>query len=266
MSIKDRIILLKEPNSPVAESYRSLRAALSRNLVKGKRRFTIVSSWGGEGKSMVSANLAVGFSQLLIEVVLVDGDLRRPTLSRVFEQQNNKGLKELLAGEAGVADCLYSTPIERLSFLPAGLSNDNPADLLGTGRLKRILEEECLKDRCLVIDTSPLSACADALMIAAQTDGAIMVVSPEAWRGDAEAHYAADLEDHGIEVFGVVLNNADPSEQVPGSGYGDNYGYGYGYGYGQTAGYGQEYRAPETTKSGFFKLFPKKRGNKGHLD
>ena len=78
MSIVDRLILLKEPNSNVAESYRSLRAALSRSLAKGKRKFLVVSSWGGEGKSMVSANLAVAFSQLLMDVVLIDGDLRPP--------------------------------------------------------------------------------------------------------------------------------------------------------------------------------------------
>jgi len=73
------------------------------------------------------------------------------------------------------------------------------------------------------------------------TDGAVLVVSPEKWQGEAEVHFTQDLEDHGIEVYGVVLNNADPREKTPGSGAG--YGYGYGYGYGQ--GYGREHQAPE---------------------
>ena len=242
--IEERLILLKEPNSAIAESYRSLRAVLSRSLAKGKRSFTIVSSWGGEGKSMVSANLAVAFSQLFLDVILIDGDLRRPTLSRVFDAEGAPGLMNLLE-DGGSADAmLVKTPIERLFVLPAGKSVANPGDLLGKGRFPDILKELLVGNRCLVIDTSPISACSDALLMGSHTDGAVMVVSPDKWQGEAEAHFAQDLEDNGIEALGVVLNTADPGEQTPGSGYG--YGYGYGHGYGQ--GYGREHEAPKPTR------------------
>lgn len=229
MELKERLIILNEPNSAIAESYRSLRAVLSRSLAKGKNKFTIVSAWGGEGKSMVSANLAVAFSQLLMDVVLIDGDLRRPTLSRVFEREEKRGLLQLLEFGGSVKDCIYPTQLERLSVLPAGRSSSNPGDLLGKGNFGEILNDPSLRDVCVVLDTSPLSACSDALLMGPQTDGAIMIVSPDRWHGEEEAHFAQDLEDHGIDILGAVLNKADEGEQAPGSGY----GYGYGQGYGQ---------------------------------
>jgi capsular exopolysaccharide synthesis family protein len=260
MSIEQRIILIQEPNSLTAESYRSLRAALSRSLAKGKRRFTIVSAWGGEGKSMVSANLAVAFSQLLMDVVLVDGDLRRPTLSRVFEQDTKPGLMELLETGGDTLERVYPTPIERLSILPAGQSRSNPGDLLGKGTFEEVMRHLAATDKCVVIDTSPMSACSDALLMGIHSDGAVMVVSPDKWQGEAEAHFVQDLEDHGIEVFGAVLNNADPSEKVPGSSS-SSYGYGYGYGYGQ--GYGREHAAPAKEKSRLATLLSRKKPSKG---
>lgn len=204
---------------------------------------------------MVSANLAVAFSQLFLDVILVDGDLRRPTLSRVFEAVDRPGLMNLLDTPGSAASYLYQTPIQRLQILPAGKSTANPGDLLGKGHFPEILKELSANNRCVVIDTSPISACSDALLMGTHTDGAIMVVSPEKWQGEAEVHFAQDLEDHGIETLGVVLNNADPGEQTPGS-----YGYGYGYGYGQ--GYGQEHVEVEEkqkkTKKGLSSLFKKK--------
>lgn len=253
MAIEDRLIILKEPNSMVAESYRTLRATLSRSLAKGKRHFMVVSSWGGEGKSMVSANLAVALSQLLMEVVLIDGDLRRPTLSRVFEHYGKAGVMEILENpSASVSDLICPTSIERLSLLPAGQSQANPGDLLGKGGFGRITSDPALAEKCIVLDTSPLSACSDALLMGGHTDGTIMVVYPAKWQGEPEAHYAQDLEDHGIEILGVVLNNADLSEQPAA----DTYGYGYGYGYGTYGAYGRETSAPKAkprkSKPGLF--------------
>lgn len=240
-SIEDRLIILKDPNSPVAESYRSLRAALARSLASGKRCFSIVSAWGGEGKSMVSANLAVSLSQLLMDVVLIDGDLRRPTLSRVFEVEEQPGVMELLEGGGGVTKFVCSTPIDRLYVLPSGKSAVNPANLLGTNRFGELLEELRKEDVAVVIDTSPVSACSDALLMSAHTDGAIMIVSPDKWQGEAEAHFVQDLEDQGVELLGAVMNNADAKELLPGSGYGQYGQYGqYGKGYGMYGNYGKE--------------------------
>lgn len=197
----------------------------------------VVSAWGGEGKSMVSANLAVALSQLLMDVVLIDGDLRKPTLSRVFEHEDTPGIMNLLESDDNAENYLCTTPVERLTLLPAGRSNANPGDLLGKGGFERIFTAPSIADCCVVLDTSPISACSDALLMGESVDGAIMVVSPSKWQGEPEAHFAQDLEDHGIDILGAVLNGADPSEAASGASYGQGYGYGYGYGqdYGQEA-------------------------------
>ena len=213
----------------------------------------IVSAWGGEGKSMVSANLAVALSQLLMDVVLIDGDLRKPTLSRVFEQDDTAGVMNLLEAGDGAENYLCTTPLERLMLLPAGKSRSNPGDLLGTGSFPRIFEAPSIADRCVVLDTSPMSACSDALLMGESVDGAIMVVSPSKWQGEPEAHFAQDLEDHGIDILGAVLNGADPTEQATGASY--NGAYGYNYGYGQP--YGQEQSRPP--KKSFLSKFMKDR-------
>lgn len=209
---------------------------------------------------MVTANLAVSLTQLMMDVVVIDGDLRRPTLSRVFEKESQPGVMELLEAGGDANKFVCDTPIERLFVLPAGKSAANPADLLGTGRFKSIVEALKCDDLAIVIDTSPVSACSDALLMAEHTDGAIMVVSPEKWQGEPEAHFAQDLEDHGVELLGAVMNNADYKEMMPGSGYG---GYGqYGQGYGMYGTYGREDSSAQKTSS-FVKslksIFKKKR-------
>lgn len=261
MSIEDRLVLLSDPNSPIAESYRSLRAALSRSLAKGKRKFAIVSSWGGEGKSMVSANLAVSLTQLLMDVVLIDGDLRRPTLSRVFEIEPLPGVLNVLEHGIPAGELVCETSIERLFVMPAGQSDLNPGNLLGTGRFLSVIEALDHDDVCVVIDTPPMSACSDALLMATHCDGAVMVVSPDKWHGEAEAHFVQDLEDYGIEVLGAVMNNAEDKEALPGSGFGNygTYGQGYGQGYGQ---YGQEPEPPKTSRFSISGLFSKMKSKK----
>ena len=202
---------------------------------------------------MVSANLAISLTQLLMDVVLIDGDLRRPTLSRVFEQDRQPGVLELLESGGDPNKFVCDTPIERLYVLPTGKSAVNPANLLGTGRFKKILDDLSSDNLAIVMDTSPVSACSDAFLMTKHADGAIMVVSPEKWQGEAEAHFVQDLEDQGVTLLGAVMNNADQRELLPGSGYG-NYGqYGQGYGmYGAYGVYGQEHEggAPKK-KSGF---------------
>lgn len=205
---------------------------------------------------MVSANLAVALSQMLMDVVLIDGDLRKPTLSRVFEHEDTPGIMNLLESDDNAENYLCSTPLERLMLLPAGHSKANPGDLLGKGGFERIFTAPSIADRCVVLDTSPISACSDALLMGGSIDSAIMVVSPGKWQGEPEAHFAQDLEEHGIDILGAVLNGADPSEQSLGPNYGQDYGYGYGYGYGQ--GYGQESKSTPKKKGLLAKILREK--------
>lgn len=234
------IVLLSEPNGVVAEAYRNLRASLSKQMVQDKRVFTVVSAWMGDGKSMVCTNLATSLSQLHLNVLLIDGDLRRPTISRIFSAHKLTGFTECL--EDGKLRRGYKTKIEGLEILPRGLSTANPANLLSTDQLRRAMDYWRSQYDVIVMDTPPLSVCSDAMLLGSLTDGAVMVVSPKGWDGETEVRFQEKLKDYGIPLLGAVLNGALGSELTGRSyGYGYGYGYGnYGYGYGYGGSYGAE--------------------------
>lgn len=227
--------MVDKDHGAVAEAYRSLRVSLSKQLAQGKKVFAFVSAWPGDGKSMVCTNVAIAFSQMHLKTLLIDGDLRRPTISRVFGAHNLAGISDDLETNPDSLCMGYPTKYHNAFLLPRGLSEKNPANLLNPERLARLFRK--LRDEydAIIIDTPPLSACSDALLLGSQADGATLVVSPKGWDGEVESRYLLQLQEHGIEALGVVLNGALGAES-------HGYGYGYGYGYGQGAyGYGSTY-------------------------
>lgn len=227
---REPIAIVSQSQGPVAEAYRSLRVALSTQLNQGKSCFTLVSAWPGDGKSMVCTNIAIALGQLHQRVLLVDGDLRRPTISRVFGAQAKCGLTDDLEANRAKSEGIYPTVFPNTFLLPRGLSEKNPANLLGPDRLARLFRSLRSEFDCVILDSPPLSACSDALLLGSHSDGALMVVSPKGWDGEVELRYKQQLEEHGITLLGVVLNGAQG---------GESHGYGYGYGYGRT--YGKSY-------------------------
>ena len=250
-NLSEPIVLLADSNGSVAEAYRSLRVALSKQLTQNRRVFSFVSAWPGDGKSMVCTNIAIALSQLHQKVLLIDGDLRRPTITRVFGAQHKAGLSDDLENLPEKLHMGYATKFPNTYLLPKGQSESSPANLLNPNRLQRIFFALRQEYDCIVVDTPPLSACSDALMLAAPCDGSILVVSPKGWDGEVEVRYKQQLVEHGIEVLGVVLNGSLGAES---HGYG--YGYGnYGYGRGQYGNYGgksdKKPRRSSSTSEGF---------------
>lgn len=230
---REPIIVVTESNSAVAEAYRNLRVAIAQHLARDVKCLTLVSAWPGDGKSMVCTNLAVALGQLHQKVLLIDGDLRRPTISRVFGAHRLSGLSDDLERPGDSPNMGYETKFTGLFVLPRGLSESNPANLLGPGGLSRVFGAYREAYDCIIVDTPPLSACSDALLLGAQSDGAVLIVSPKGWDGEVEIRYKQKLAEHGIPLLGVVLNGAKGAE---------SHGYGYGYGsYGSTYGYGGNY-------------------------
>jgi succinoglycan biosynthesis transport protein ExoP len=230
MENTDHIVVIQQPNSEVAESYRSLRASLTRHISRGKRRIALVSTWSGDGKSMVCTNLSVVLSQLHLNVVLVDGDLRLPTISKVLGMDQYRGFTDYLEGGVELEELLQATPVPNLRVLPRGLSTENPANLLGRERLATLFQTLQAEADCVIVDTPPLTACSDAILIGVQADAAILVVNPKSWDGDVEARQKQQLLEHNIEVLGVVLNGASDSENRGyGSAYSNTYRYKYNY-------------------------------------
>ena len=237
------LVLLSDPQSVIAESYRGVRTSLQRALSNGVRTVMFVSTFGGDGKSMVCANVAVALSQLFLEVVLVDCDLRKPTTTNLFDALDKPGLSDFLAGSAQMDQILYPGGVDRLRIVPSGTIHTNAADLLGRPSLGAFCKQVADKCDVVLFDTSPLSACSDALSLGTHIDTTVMVVNPRQWDGDVEVKARQSLEAHNIPVMGLILNGTDP-----GDGYGYGYGYGgygaRGYGYGYGYGYGVKEGAP----------------------
>ncbi len=219
-SPEDWLIVVKDPDSLVAESYRSLRTKLSTDISHGLRSLMVVSTRSGEGKSMVAANLAASLTQLYFKVILIDGDLRRPSLTRLFGCEDIVGFTNYLEGNTLLSEAIYSTSIDKLSILPAGTSKSNPANLLGRHLLPEAIAELRERGYFLIFDTPPITACSDAILIGTQVDGALMVVNPSTWQGDSEVKVTKELKAHDIEIVGAILNGASESEQEH-SGYKD---------------------------------------------
>jgi len=139
MSHAPDFVILSQPNGPVAEAYRSLRVALQRKMVTGQGAFTVASSFPGDGKSMVCSNLAIAMTQLHLRVLLVDADIRSPTLSKVFGARDLAGLTNILEGTLSPEESVHETQVENLFFLPSGSSKDSPSNLLGRDKFASAL-------------------------------------------------------------------------------------------------------------------------------
>ena len=253
MPVEDFLVVLCAPRSPVAEGYRSLRATLQLSLGKGLKSLVVLSCWSGDGKSMVCANLAASLAQLFIKTVLIDGDLRKPTLSSLFEARDKPGLSDILDQGMALDDVLLKTPLENLSFMPAGTCLENAGDLLGRGKLQGLLATLADRDYCTIIDSPPLSACRDSLLLCSNADAAVMVASQKQWLGEPEIQFKQILDDNKIQLLGVILNGTVGADRSYGPG---GYGGGYGYGYGQSSSSAPQPEGLQAKKPWWKKLSP----------
>jgi Mrp family chromosome partitioning ATPase len=229
------VAAIAHPHSPLSEAVRSLRTSVQyTGLDKPLKTIVVTSAMPAEGKSVVSANLAAACAVAGHRTVLVGADLRRPRLSALFDVKNGAGgLSEIVAGvngagpeasgmvparaegpaqekantTGGVASKLVR-PIANLAFLPAGRPPPNPAELLGSRRMKSLLGELTAGADVVVIDTPPLLPVADAAIVAAQVDGVILVVALNETRKDTARRALAMLERTDARVLGVVVNKA----------------------------------------------------------
>lgn len=206
----DELVVLRSAGSHFKEALWAIAANLRYSFAEaGPRALAVCSPGPGEGKTLVAANLALVLAQMGAKVVLVDGDLRKPRAHKIFGAQPEPGLTDLLSGQAELDSCLRPTPVDGLRFLPCGFSAPGPAELLSSGALPRLLAE--LKGRAdfVVLDTPPVHAVADALVVAGQVDGALLVVRAEQTAKPAARQAAERLAEAGGRVLGAVLNQWD---------------------------------------------------------
>jgi len=213
-----------------AEAYRVLRTNLQfTGLDKPLRTVLITSAGPAEGKTITAANLALTLAQAGFGTLLVDADLRRPSVHNLFEISNQEGLTSLLLQDNPAADYAQATNVPNLWVLPSGPLPPNPSELLGSNRMAARVKELSQLADYVIFDSPPSLVVSDCLALAPQVDGVVLVVNARKTRVGAVRHARESLEKVGGRVEGAVLNRY---HQKTGSYYYYSSDYGYGYGYG----------------------------------
>jgi len=201
---------LREPQSAVAEAYRVVRTNLIFSSNPRRGRVVVVSSSSpGEGKTTTLANLAVSLAQNGARVLAIDADLRRPTLHSHFGLEAGEGLAEMLASPTPIDPPFRDTEVAGLRLLLSGAIPTNPADLLGSEVLRRLIESERARHDFVLIDAPPILAMADAPVLSTLADGLLMVVWSEHCTRPALKRALEQVRAVGGSLTGVVLNKVD---------------------------------------------------------
>jgi capsular exopolysaccharide synthesis family protein len=204
------IAVLVNQRSQSAEAFRTLRTnILFSGAVQSLKQIVVTSAAPSEGKSVVAANLAVAFAQQGHRVLLVDCDLRRPRVHQVFGHTQMPGLTNLLAGAVQPTDAIHATEVDGLSILPAGTTPHNPSELLGSPRMKVLVDKLSNSYDVVIMDTPPVLVAADAAILGRHADGALLVARAGATRTAALREGVQQLSAVGANIIGTVLNDPD---------------------------------------------------------
>ncbi|NEU30284.1 CpsD/CapB family tyrosine-protein kinase [bacterium LRH843] len=206
-STKRKIISHFNPKSPIAEQYRTIRTNIQFSASETSMQTILVSSAGpGEGKSTTVANLAIVMAQQGKRVVLVDADLRKPTVHYTFQVNNLIGLTNVLTGQTETNSVISPTLVPNLSVITCGPIPPNPSELLSSRRMSQLLEELMTDYDYVFFDTPPVLAVADAQILANQCDGSILVVSSGQTDRQGAIKAKEQLASARAKLLGAVLN------------------------------------------------------------
>ena len=219
-----KVTSYSDPKSPISEAYRSIRTNIAySNLDEDVKTIVVTSAQKDEGKSTVVANLAASFASLEDKKVLVmDGDLRNPTVHKMFGISNIHGVTDVLTGSKNFLDCVHKSKVEGLNILTCGKIPPNPAEVLGSKKMRSFVEELKNHYDYIFIDAPPVGMVTDAGVLASYTDGTVLIVSSK--EADIESVKIAKerLEKVDANILGAVLNKYE----AEGSNY-DYYSYYY---------------------------------------
>lgn len=204
------LITLAEPKSAASEAFRTLRTNIQfAGLDQPCRSIVVTSAGPEEGKSTATANFGVVAAQAGSRVCVVDSDLRRPTLHRLFKANNTRGLTTALVEGLSFAEIAQPTAVPKLSVLPSGPLPPNPAELVGSHRMRECLHAATESFDLVLCDSPPLMAVGDAAALAAQCDGVIFVIRVGKTPNDVLRRVVDQIESVKGRILGVVLNRAD---------------------------------------------------------
>jgi len=205
---EEGLVAALQPRSPVAEAYRALRTNIQFSTVDRPLKTLLVTSTSPrEGKSTTVANLAVVMAQAGLSVIVVDSDLRRPDLHKFFGLANSQGLTNALLESTATSDgYLQATAVEKLQVLTSGPLPPNPSELLGSQRMKGLIEQLKGQADVLIFDSPPLLAVTDAAVLANEVDAVLLVVEAGATRRGAVLQARETMTKVGANLLGVALN------------------------------------------------------------
>lgn len=214
------MIVEKEPKSIAAESYRTLRTNIQySSFDKDYKTIVITSSEPGEGKSTTAGNLALSLAEADKKVILIDCDLRKPSIHKKFKISNKKGLSDVIVEKISITEVAHKYS-ENLTILTSGKIPPNPAEMLGSNAMISMLEALKKVFDYIVLDTPPVLAVADAQILSTKADGTILVVRAQKTKR-ASVHNSVDLlKKVNANLIGTVLNGLESTR--------NNYYYYYG--------------------------------------
>ena len=216
------LVTQNDPKNPAAEAYRVIRTSVQfAQAGKELKTIAITSCTPNEGKSMTVANLAIVLTQAGKSVLIMDCDMRNPTVHKNFNLSNKVGLSSCISMGTAVDDAVQATAIEGLDALTAGVIPPNPSELLGSERMQNILQRAKEEYDYVLIDTPPVLPVTDSLVLGRMVDGLILVIDSGEIKVEMAREVKNQLVHAGANILGVVLNKVRS----------EHHGYGYGYYY-----------------------------------
>ncbi|WP_341284634.1 CpsD/CapB family tyrosine-protein kinase [Priestia megaterium] len=208
LTLKRRLLAHNSPKDPVAEQYRTIRTNIQfSGADQGIKSLILTSSGTAEGKSTTASNLAAVYAQQGLKVLLIDADLRKPTVHYTFRLENHAGLTNVLTRQSTLGQSVQETEVRDLYVLTSGPIPPNPSELLASHQMEELLKEMKQQFDMVIFDTPPILAVADAQILANQVDASILVVSSGKTEKEA-ALKAKELLVHAkSKLLGAVLNN-----------------------------------------------------------
>lgn len=216
------LVTQNDPKNPAAEAYRVIRTGIQfAQAGKELQTIALTSCMPNEGKSTTIANLAVVLTQAGKSVLLIDCDMRNPTVHKNFNLSNKVGLSSCISMGTALSDAVQKTSIEGLYALTGGVIPPNPSELLGSEQMKNVLQRAKEQYDYVLIDTPPVMPVTDALIVGRFVDGMILVIASAEVKVEMARDVKNQLVNAGANILGVVLNKVRS----------EHHGYGYGYYY-----------------------------------
>lgn len=207
------LIARDQVKSPITEQYRTIRTNMQFSAIDEDLRSVLVTSTGpSEGKSLTTANLAIVFAQQGKKILLIDADLRKPTVHYTFRLNNTFGLSNYLVGDYEFEKIVQKTNVDNLDIMTCGPIPPNPSELLGSKSMKKLLENSQEIYDIVIFDTPPVLAVTDSQILSNLVDGVLLVVRSKQTEKEAAKRAKDLLEKADANILGAVLNDRDVKE------------------------------------------------------